>query len=86
MVTIPKDKWYIVQGERKPTIECPNCGGQLLGDCTIHGILETGQVYNSVVCMHTIKTESGAIKNCDFHEHVILEGWTGGQIKRGKQR
>lgn len=70
-VIIPKDKWSIVKGERKPIIECPSCGSGLLGDATIHGIKEDGTVYNSVVC------------DCGFHEHVKLEGWEGGHIKRG---
>jgi hypothetical protein len=87
-VIIPKDKWYFVQGEHKPTIECPKCGNQLLGDCTIHGILEDGTVYNSVVCVHKVKTETGSstLVDCGFHAHVQLEGWTGGHIKRGKMR
>ncbi|MFD0997698.1 hypothetical protein ACFQ21_00200 [Ohtaekwangia kribbensis] len=70
MTIIPKEFWLILEGEKKPTIECPMCGCFLLSDIAPHGIREDGSVYNSVVC------------DCGFHEYVKLEGWTGGHIER----
>ncbi len=70
MITIKEDNWYIVIGDKKPSIECPDCGAGLLGDNAPHGIREDGVVFNSVVCP------------CGFHDHVTIEGWTGGSYPR----
>lgn len=69
--TIPKINWWIFSGETKPTIECPYCGGGLLGDSAPHGVRADGTVYNSVVCKHP---------GCNFHYHIKLEGWHGGIV------
>lgn len=74
---IPRDKWGIVQGETKPFIECPVCGSGILGDGAMHGVHADGRVYESVICMEP---------NCKFHSHVMLEGWDGGEIPRGRLR
>ncbi len=70
MTTIPKDNWYLLIGDKKPHIECPQCGGLLLGDRATHGIRQNGEVYNSVVCP------------CGFHDYVTLQGYTGPEIIR----
>ena len=71
MVVIARNKWYITAGERKPTIECPKCGCGILGDVATHGVYSNGNVYESVVCQN---------EQCDFHQHIQLEGWDGGAI------
>jgi C4-type Zn-finger protein len=71
MTTIAKENWYYVIGDKKPSIECPQCGANLLGDRAIQGIRLSGEVYNSVVCP------------CGFHDHVILAGYNGPHIERG---
>ena len=71
-IIISKDNWFIVEGETKPTIDCPKCGEGILGDAAPHGIRENGKVYNSVVCQNP---------NCNFHHYIQLEGWNGGEIK-----
>ncbi len=73
-VLIDEDKWYVVEGEKKPCIECPNCGGGLLGDNAPHSIDENGNVNASVVCTH---------KGCEFHANIQLIGWNGGYIPKG---
>ncbi len=73
MVNIDTDKWFFVLGDKKPSIECPSCGCQLLGDRAIQGVKENGEVYNSVVCP------------CGFHDYVKLLGWNKGHIQRGKK-
>lgn len=70
-VIIPKDKWFIAEGQTKPIIECPNCGAGILGDPAPHGIRKDGTVYASVVCQNA---------RCTFHSHVQLEGWEGGEM------
>ncbi len=70
-IVIAKDKWWITEGERKPTIECPQCGTGILGDAAPHGVHANGKVYASVVCQNP---------NCSFHHHIQLEGWDGGEI------
>ena len=70
-VVISKDKWFIPKGERKPIIECPICGGSLLGDSSPHIISQEGKVTASVVCRHI---------NCTFHDFVTLEDWNGGTV------
>ncbi len=68
MITITKNKWYIVEGETKPTIECPKCECNLLGDASPHGVKQNGEVFASVVC------------TCGFHEFVTLQDWDKGII------
>lgn len=70
-VVIPRNKWWIVTGERKPFIECPYCGNGILGDTAPHGIHANGKVFASVVCQNP---------DCLFHQHIQLEGWAGGEI------
>jgi len=71
MRIIPTDKWHFSAGMRFPIVECPNCGDGMLGDPAPHGIKESGEVYKSVVCQN---------ENCNFHNHIILEGWNHGEI------
>lgn len=70
-VLIPREKWYIVEGERKPSIECPSCGCGILGDSAPHRILKDGSVKASTVCQN---------ERCNFHAYVKLEEWDGGEI------
>jgi len=71
MLIIPKDKWYIVEGEIKPSIDCPVCGCGILGDVAPHGVKTNGEVYASVVCQNPY---------CTFHQHIKLQDWSGGEI------
>jgi hypothetical protein len=70
-IIIPRENWFITEGERKPTISCPTCGGGLLGDNAPHGVDEDGTVHASVVCGHP---------GCSFHAMIQLEGWDKGLI------
>lgn len=72
-VIIDKDKWYLVQGEKKPSIECPMCGEGILGDNSPHEILDNGNVNASVVCQNI---------KCSFHRMINLESWDGGYVDR----
>jgi hypothetical protein len=78
-VLIPKTNWRIVDGEKKPTIDCPLCGLLLLGDTAPHGVLADGTVHASVVCPHSI-TRDGVTMPCGFHSNVRLVDWNGGII------
>ena len=71
VVIIPKSKWYIVEGERKPSVECPKCGEGLIGDAAPHRIFADGTIKNSAVCQNP---------KCDFHSYIKLDEWTGGNI------
>lgn len=64
--------WTILEGAKKPMIECPQCGGFLLGDTCPHGIKADGVVYESVVCP------------CGWHNRVKLLAWQGGEIQKGQ--
>jgi len=71
--------WDIVEGERKPIIECPNCGDWSLGDHAPHSIDAAGNVDKSFICQGTLK-ETG--EPCGFHTYVRLKDWNGGAISR----
>jgi hypothetical protein len=51
-------------GTRTAFFRCPKCPtyGSLAGT---HEIADDGKVTPSMVC-----------PNCDFHEHIVLEGWS----------
>ena len=63
--------WHFYEGWKKPVIECPECGGLLLGDTAPHRIESNGDVNASVVCSHP---------GCTFHAFIHLEEWTHGFI------
>lgn len=77
MRIIPKEDWHFHSESMKfPIVQCPLCGSGMLGDDAPHGIEASGRVYNSVVCQED---------KCSFHQFIKLEGWTFGEIKRGKK-
>ena len=69
VIIIPKANW--VMDSMKPIIECPKCGGGLLGDLAPHGVHSDGTVHGSVVCPRDM---------CEFHANVKLDEWDGGEI------
>ena len=74
MTNIPKSNWYIVIGEKKPVIECPDCGGLLIGDRAPHGVKQTGELSAAVLCP------------CGVDDHITLQGWKGGIIPPAHNR
>lgn len=80
VIIIPKSKWYVVEGGRKPCVECPKCGEGLIGDAAPHRIFADGTIKYSAVCKGTIITPSGVRQKCDFHSYIKLDEWTGGNI------
>ena len=71
MTLIARSDWYVIEGETKPVITCPLCGGGNLGDTAPHGVRPNGEVYQSVICGHP---------GCTFHDFVVLEGWDRGEV------
>ena len=61
-------------GHQRARFVCPNGHGMHLP----HSITAAGHVTPSVVC----PGDPAAGIHCDFHLHIRLEGWNGGNVPR----
>ena len=67
MLTIPRDKWTVVEcadGSHTALVECPKCNRP--GSTGGHKISSLGVVAPSLGCGHD---------DCDFRDDVTLAGW-----------
>lgn len=69
-LTVPRTHWRVLfatpGASTQVWVKCTKCGG--VGQLD-HSVGTTGKVTPSLDCPNA---------DCDFHEHVRLEGWPGG--------